>query len=84
MASNKQKSIDNAIQQIESLGYTTSLEATNPNKPNQIQQLHVYKGELLVARVSLMLACRIDTLRNGVGRNEKDLLKVLVDLSMNL
>lgn len=73
--------LDKALQEIEQLGYETRLECTNPKRSWQVQQLHVYKEGKCIARVSLMLACRIDTMKNGVGRNELPLFKILCNLS---
>lgn len=75
-----------AQKEIEDLGYTTELKATNSDKPDQIQQMFVYKGEndTPIARVSLMIACKIDTMSNRVGRKEVELLKILGRLSMSI
>jgi len=73
-----------AQKEIEDLGYTVSYEATNKDKPHQNQQMFIYKNEKLIAKVSLMLACRINTMFNGVGRNEVELLKILGRLSINI
>lgn len=73
-----------AQKEIEDLGYTVRYEATNKKKPGQIQQMFVYKDEEVIAKVSLMLACRINTMHNGVGRKEKELLKILGRLSLSI
>jgi len=73
-----------AQKEIENLGYTVSYEATNKNKPDQIQQMFIYRNDKVIAKVSLMLACRINTMFNGVGRNEVELLKILGRLSINI
>jgi len=73
-----------AEKEIENLGYTVGYEATNRKKPGQTQQMIVYKDGKEIAKVSLMLACRIDTMHNGVGRSEIELLKILGRLSINI
>lgn len=72
------------IKEIEELGYTTSIENTNPDYPDRISQLYVYKNGKRIARVSLTLACRLDTMANGVGRNELSLFKILCNLSARI
>lgn len=69
------------IQEINKLGYRTELASSHPDRPNQ--QLWVYKmdGSKPIAKVSLMLQCRVNTMLNGVGRNEAELLKVLYKYS---
>ena len=81
----KQHAVDELIESIEALGeYRVTFGSSNPSKPSQ--QLIVWKKDHQkpVARMSLMLACRINTMQNGVGRSEKELLKLLVDFSMRL
>lgn len=73
-----------AQKEIEGLGYTISYEATNKDKPDQIQQMFIYRNDKLIAKVSLMLACRINTMFNGVGKNEVQLLQILGKLSINI
>lgn len=70
--------------EIEELGYTTELVATNKKKPYQTQQMFVYKNDEPVAKVSLMVSCRINTMFNGVGKGEVELLQILGKLSMNI
>lgn len=69
------------IQKINKLGYITELASSHPDRPNQ--QLWVYKmdGSKPIAKVSLMLQCRVNTMLNGVGKNEAELLKVLYKYS---
>ncbi len=74
----------NAQKEIEDLGYTVTFEATNRDKPNQIQQMYVYKNGKVIAKVSLMLACRVNTMFNGVGRDERELFRILGKLSINI
>ncbi len=72
---------------VEDLGYDVTFEKTNPNKPNQVQQMYVYKKGKLdkpIAKVSLMLACRVNTMFNGVGRKQKELFEVLTKFSSSL
>lgn len=76
-----QSDLDLAILKIEQLGYETELVCSNSKKPNQVQQLHVFKNGSLISKVSLMLACRLDTMKNGVGKNELELFKILCNLS---
>lgn len=79
-----QDKLHKTIKEIEGLGYTTSLECTNPNYPDRVRQLHVYKNGNLIARVSLTLSCRLDTMKNGVGKNELPLFKILCNLSAQI
>ncbi len=72
------------IRQIEQLGYETKLECTNPKKTQKVQQLHVYKNEKCIAKVSLISACRLDTMYNAVGRDERPLLEILYKLSFQI
>ncbi|CAJ1186213.1 hypothetical protein CPEBRM1_ABPJDJAI_00870 [Companilactobacillus paralimentarius] len=69
------------IQEINKLGYKTELASSHPDRPNQ--QLWVYKmdGSKPIAKVSLMLQCRVNTMFNGVGKNEAKLLKILCEYS---
>ena len=84
---NRKSEVVQLQKEVEDLGYVVSFERTNPNKPNQVQQMYVYKKDIPdkpIAKVSLMLACRINTMFNGVGRKQKELLKVLWSFSINL
>ena len=76
------RSTEVLIENINRLGYETGFGSSNPSKPNQ--QLWVYKqgNPRPIAKVSLMLNCRINTMFNGVGRNEKELLKLLYEYSI--
>ncbi|AKP66329.1 hypothetical protein [Companilactobacillus ginsenosidimutans] len=76
------RSTEALIENIENLGYRTEYGTSNTERPNQ--QLWVYKGHspLPIAKVSLMLNCRINTMFNGVGRDEKELLKLLYEYSI--
>ncbi|MQS43958.1 hypothetical protein [Companilactobacillus mishanensis] len=67
---------------IDELGYDMSFGTSNDNKP--FQQLWVYKRNhhKPIAKVSLVLQCRINTMFNGIGRNDSDLLKVLYEFSL--
>lgn len=82
----REQDVTQLINDINSLGgeYSTEFSTSNSNKPNQ--QLHVYKKDSTqpIAKVSLMLACRVNTLFNGVGRNEKELLDLLVEFSKKI
>lgn len=75
------RSTEVLIENINRLGYETGFGSSNPSKPNQ--QLWVYKQEnpRPIAKVSLMLNCRINTMFNGVGNKQKELLKVLYEYS---
>lgn len=71
---------------IEELGYFVDFGTSNPEK-DQIQQLHVYKDKdsnQPIAKVSLILACRVNTMFNGVGKKQKELLRLLVNFSTSL
>ncbi|MEN2350949.1 hypothetical protein [Lacticaseibacillus paracasei] len=70
------------ISDIEALGYSTGYGSSNPSAPKQ--QLWVYKNGQLRAKVSLMLANRINTMFNGIGRNDKPLLELLFNFSTSL
>ncbi|EPC70852.1 hypothetical protein [Lacticaseibacillus paracasei] len=70
------------IKDIEALGYSTGYGSSNPSAPNQ--QLWVYKNGQLRAKVSLMLANRVNTMFNGIGRNDQPLLELLVNFSTSL
>jgi len=76
------RSVEVLIKEIEKLGYRTGFGSSNPAKANQ--QLWVYKIDGLqpIAKVSLMLNCRINTMLNGVGKNEAELLKLLYEYSV--
>lgn len=76
------RSVEVLIENVESLGYRTEFGTSNPKRPNQ--QLWIYKGHspLPIAKVSLMLDCRINTMFNGVGRDETELLKLLYEFSI--
>ena len=69
------------IQEINKLGYRTELASSHTDRPNQ--QLWIYKlgNPMPIAKVSLMLQCRINTMFNGVGKNQKELLKILYEYS---
>lgn len=74
------RSTEILIKDIENLGYDTAFGSSNPKKTNQ--QLWIYKPggyPRPIAKVSLMLQCRVNTMFNGVGKNEAELLKVLTD-----
>lgn len=79
----REQDVTKLINDINSLGggYSTDFGTSNSSKPNQ--QLHVYKNNATkpIAKVSLMLSCRVSTLFNGVGKNEKELLDLLVEFS---
>lgn len=79
----REPDVTKLIKDINSLGdgYSTDFGTSNSAKPNQ--QLHVYKNNTTkpIAKVSLMLSCRVNTLFNGVGKNEKELLDLLVEFS---
>lgn len=74
----KDKYVQKLIEDIENLGggYTVKYGSSNSNKPKQ--QLFIHKQGITtpIAKVSLMLACRVNTMFNGVGRDEKELLSV--------
>lgn len=76
------RSTEVLINNVKQLGYRTRLGSSNPNKPNQ--QLWIYKqgDPRPIAEVSLILKCRINTMFNGVGKNQKELLKVLYQYSV--
>lgn len=49
--------------------------------------MHIFKDaefKKQVANVSLILACRINMMFNGVGREQKKLLNTLIEFSTNL
>ena len=78
------RSTEVLIENIERLGYGVGLGTSNPKKPGQ--QLLVYKpgNPNPIAKVSLILQCRVNTMFNGVGRDEIELLKVLTLFSTKL
>ena len=73
------RSTEVLIENIERLGYGVGLGTSNPKKPGQ--QLLVYKpgNPNPIAKFSLILQCRVNTMFNGVGKNQAELLKVLTD-----
>lgn len=76
------RSTEVLIQEIEKIGYRVEFSSSNPKSPNQ--QLTIFKGHSLlpIAKVSLVLNCRINTMFNGVGKDEKELLKLLYEYSI--
>ena len=69
--------------EVEDLGYFVSFSTSNQKK-DQLQQMHIFKDaefKKQVANVSLILACRINMMFNGVGREQKKLLNTLVEFS---
>lgn len=72
--------------EVENLGYFVKFGTSNPKK-EQLQQMYIYKDadfKKQVASVSLMLACRINMMFNGVGRKQIKLLNTLTEFSSNL
>lgn len=76
------RATEDLIQEINKLGYRTELASSHPDRP--YQQLWVYKmdGFRPIAKVSLILQCRVNTMFNGVGKNEAELLKILYKYSI--
>ncbi|APX72462.1 hypothetical protein M5C72_04905 [Companilactobacillus allii] len=76
------RSTEVLVEDIKKLGYETGFGSSNPDRPNQ--QLWVYKpsNSHPIAKVSLILNCRVNTMFNGVGKNETKLLKLLVKYSI--
>lgn len=66
---------------IDALGFTSKLGASNEKGPTQVW---IYKNNKLIAKVSFSLAARVNTMFNGVGRHEKDLLALLTRFSLSL
>lgn len=82
MASEKAKKL---IDEINDLGrYRVEYGTSNKDKPNQ--QLHIFKkdGSKVIAKVSLVLACRVNTLFNGIGRKDTKLLDLLTEFSKSI
>lgn len=85
LLSAREQDVQKLIDSIENLGmYRVKYGTSNNEKPKQ--QLVIYKEGVTkpIAKVSLMLACRINTMSNGVGRSEKELLELLVDFSKGI
>ena len=74
--------VEKLVKDINSLDeYRVEYGTSNKDKPNQ--QLHIFKkdGSKVIAKVSLVLACRVNTMFNGVGRKDVQLLDMLTEFS---
>ena len=77
--------VEKLVKDINNLGeYRVEYGTSNKDKPNQ--QLHIFKkdGSKVVAKVSLILACRVNTMFNGIGRKDAQLLEMLTKFSKSL
>ena len=70
------------VQDIQALGYQTQFGTSRQDRPNE--QLWVLKGTQLRAKVSLMLANRVNTMFNGIGRNDTQVLNLVHAFSRTL
>jgi len=73
--------VQQLVTNVESLGYQVKFEGDTPEKK---QRVVVGKNGKVIAKVSIILAARVDTMFNGVGRDEIELLKVLTLFSTKL
>ncbi|WP_338217915.1 hypothetical protein [Lacticaseibacillus salsurivasis] len=73
--------IQQLVTNVEALGYQVKFEGDTPEKK---QRVVVGKNGKVIAKVSIILAARVDTMFNGVGRDEIELLKVLTLFSTKL
>ncbi|WP_270235267.1 hypothetical protein [Lacticaseibacillus suilingensis] len=73
--------IQQLVTNVEALGYKVKFEGDTPEKK---QRVVVGKNGKVIAKVSIILAARVDTMFNGVGRDEIELLKVLTLFSTKL
>lgn len=85
MTENRKELIEKLVTNVEALGFQTKFEADDgSNDINAAQRLVVGKAGHVIGKASLILAGRVNTMFNGVGRNEIELLKVLTRFSVQL
>ncbi|MFL2077683.1 hypothetical protein [Marinilactibacillus psychrotolerans] len=82
----KDEDVQKLIDDIENLGggYTVGYGSSNSNKPKRQLIIHKDGVTIPIAKVSLMLACRVNTMSNGVSRDDKELLELLVNFSVKI
>ena len=85
MTDKNKELVQKLVTNVEALGFQTKFEADDGSESvATAQRLVVGKAGHVVAKVSLILAARVNTMFNGVGRNEIELLKVLTRFSVQL
>lgn len=62
-------------QQVQNLGYKT-IDGSSDGK--RVTQVHILDNEILIAKVSTMIQCRLSTMNNKIGKRHSELFDLLV------